>query len=202
MILCATLASAGLWLLLQRTKTDTRWRQFQPKVWFGRRSAPTLFNPWETVPICPTGSIQGLQILSTGPSASFETSTDSTSRTNAGHCDQIILFSRSSSCFHKDIKAQNLINNGIRKRLYGFVAMRETGGVFIQTAKTNSLGIVLSYFYSNWRLTKSCQNTSSNSKLACISIISYCTVQLQTAMFALHNAHPYWWQPQRLNILT
>ena len=52
MILCATLA--GLWLLLQRTKTDTRWRQFQ-KVWFGRRRAdpPTLFNaPWEPVPIC------------------------------------------------------------------------------------------------------------------------------------------------------
>ena len=51
MILCATLA--GLWLLLQRTKTDTRWRQFE-KVWFGRRTAllPTLFNPWEPQPIC------------------------------------------------------------------------------------------------------------------------------------------------------
>ena len=48
MILCATLA--GLWLLLQRTKTDTRWRQFQT-VWFGRRRVDA-FQRLGTVSIC------------------------------------------------------------------------------------------------------------------------------------------------------
>ena len=48
MILCATLA--GLWLLLQRTKTDTRWRQFQT-VWFGR-SKVDAFQRLGTVSIC------------------------------------------------------------------------------------------------------------------------------------------------------
>ena len=48
MILCATLA--GLWLLLQRTKTDTRWRQFQT-VWFGRHKVDA-FQRLGTVSIC------------------------------------------------------------------------------------------------------------------------------------------------------
>ena len=81
------------WPVAATTEDQNRHKMARvpPEIWFGRRSAPTLFNPWETVPICPTGSIQGLQILSTGRSTPFETSTDSTSQTDADHCDQLIL---------------------------------------------------------------------------------------------------------------
>ena len=133
MILCATLAS-GLWLLLQRTKTDTRWRQFQP-VWFGRRSAdlPTLFNPWETVSICPAGSIQGLQILSTDPSAPLKFQLTQHELMRA-----IVINQSNQSFFQVVFKfsqryCSKLDQQRNHSSLWGFIAMRKTDNLLIQT---------------------------------------------------------------------
>ena len=201
MILCATLASAGLWLLLQRTKTDTRWREFQPKVWFGRRSAPTLFNPWETVPICPTGSIQGLQILSTGPTAPFETSTDSTSLNDVDHCDQLILFPGRLHVFTNISKLKTWSKTESEKPVWFRCKLKDWRCFHSKCKNKFSWYCVVILLFE----------LTHTKKLPKYIVKRHFEMGLYIHHFLLYRAfanciafaaHPYWWQLQKLNILT